>query len=249
MKENPQRWQPDNWQHLKQFTSARVALGKAGHSLPTEVALKFRLDHAMAKDAVKQEIDFNQLIETIEAEKVIPLQSQAQSKPAYLQRPDLGRKLAPPSYAILEKEAKANDIALIVADGLSAMAVQNNAAPLLNLLVAQLHEYALAPVCLVKYGRVAIGDAIGEALQAKMSIVIIGERPGLSAADSLGIYTTFQPKTGNTDESRNCISNIRPGGLSFDDACYKIMYLIRESFRLQLSGVQLKENANLGRLI
>ena len=129
------------------------------------------------------------------------------------------------------------------------MAVQNHASLLLRELVNYLEDYRLAPICLVQYARVAIGDPIGEILQAKMSIVIIGERPGLSAVDSLGVYTTYHPKPGTTDESRNCISNIRPGGLSFDDACHKIIYLVKESFRLQLSGVKLKENADAGRLI
>ena len=248
MSKKMQKWQPDTWQHLKQFTSARVALGKAGHSLPTEVALQFRLDHAMAKDAVKQEVDFEKLRQSINVQEICNLQSQATNKSIYLQRPDLGRKLSPHSYAAMPREAKGYDLVIVIADGLSARAVQNHAATLLNLILPHLQTYQLAPVCLVKYGRVAIGDPIGEALKAKMSLVIIGERPGLSAADSLGIYATYQPTPGTTDESRNCISNIRPGGLSYDEACHIIMYLVKESLRLKLSGVKLKENAG-GRLM
>jgi ethanolamine ammonia-lyase small subunit len=238
----------DAWHTLKQFTPARIALGHAGTSLPTQASLEFQLAHARARDAVSIPLDFVLLEQTLTSlgYKTLTLHTQADSHKNYLQRPDKGRLLNAGAVASLQQTARQSlppDIAVIVADGLSSRAIASHAIPFLKLLLPQLdeHGYALPSICLVKHGRVAIGDPISELFSARMSIVLIGERPGLSSPDSMGIYFTYQAKTGSTDADRNCISNIHKNGLRYEQALKKLLYLIQEADRLQFSGIHLKD--------
>ncbi|MBW8683208.1 ethanolamine ammonia-lyase subunit EutC [Chitinophaga rhizophila] len=241
--------QEDPWSALKAYTTARIALGRTGTAIPLKEVLSFRLAHAHARDAVYSRLDINLLLEELHAFMlpVVQLHSSVAGRHEYLQRPDKGRKLDTGSIEILQAQPAAfrqKDVVIIVADGLSATAMNLHTAPLLNHLLPLLKTAGLsiAPVCLVEQGRVAIGDEIGELIQAKATLMLIGERPGLSAADSMGAYITFQPRTGNTDEVRNCISNIRQDGLQYIPAAGKICYLLQEALRLRLSGVELKDN-------
>ncbi|MDB5024695.1 MAG: ethanolamine ammonia-lyase subunit EutC [Mucilaginibacter sp.] len=235
---------------LKEFTAARIGIGRTGTSIPLKQSLAFKLAHAHARDAVYSELDIDRL--SVELKQfdlpVLQLHSQAAYREQYLQRPDLGRQLNDECTAQLNDHiASGVDIVMIIADGLSADAVNSNAVSLLKILIPQLQSAGLklAPVCLVKQGRVAIADDVGMHLNARLSLMLIGERPGLSSADSMGAYLTFNPRPGLTDESRNCISNIRPQGLLFKPAAKKIFYLVQEAFRRKLSGVGLKDNAGL----
>ena len=234
---------------LQEFTSARIAIGRVGTSIPLKQSLEFKLAHAHARDAVYSELDTNNLTDTLKEFDlpVLHLHSRVNDRRQYLQRPDLGRRLNDGSLDLLLDHRPQTDIAIILADGLSATAVNENAVGLLQALIPQLLAagFKLAPISIVEQGRVAIGDDIGHGLKAKLSLVLIGERPGLSSADSLGAYLTYNPKPGLTDEMRNCISNIRPGGLIYKKAAKKIFYLVTEAFKRKLSGVDLKDNAGL----
>jgi ethanolamine ammonia-lyase small subunit len=234
---------------LQEFTSARIAIGRVGTSIPLKQSLEFKLAHAHARDAVYSELDINNLTDVLKQFDlpVLHLNSRVNDRRQYLQRPDLGRRLNDGSLDLLLDHRPETDIAIILADGLSATAVNENAVGLLQALIPQLLAagFKLAPISMVEQGRVAIGDDIGHGLNAKLSLVLIGERPGLSSADSLGAYLTYNPKPGLTDEMRNCISNIRPGGLIYKKATKKIFYLISEAFKRKLSGVDLKDNAGL----
>jgi ethanolamine ammonia-lyase small subunit len=232
---------------LKAFTAARIGMDLVGSSIPLNNLLEFKLAHAHARDAVYSNLDIGGLSNSLKQFNlpILQLHSQAENRAKYLQRPDLGRKL---NLASIEQlTATPVDIVIIIADGLSAEAVNKNVNSLLAILIPKLLaiKLKLAPICLVEQGRVAIGDDITYGLKAKFSLMLIGERPGLSAADSMGAYLTYNPVPGLTDESRNCISNIRPMGLRYDLAADKIFYLIQESFKRRLSGVQLKDNAGL----
>ena len=235
----------NSWDSLKQFTPARIALGRAGISLPTRASLDFQLAHALARDAVNIPIDFSELELNLSLMGLesLTLNTQAENQQHYLQRPDLGRVLSDTTLACLQQTAPiSTDAVIIVADGLSSKAIQHHALPFLTLLLPQLQAYRLAPVCLVKQGRVAIGDAIAEHYAARLCIVLIGERPGLSSPDSMGIYFTYQARSKlSTDADRNCISNIHSNGLSYEQAHKKLMFLITEAEKLQLSGVNLKD--------
>jgi ethanolamine ammonia-lyase small subunit len=219
---------------LRQFTPARVALGRAGHSLPTRELLRFQLDHARARDAVYEPLNPSAL-----GLPHLLVRSTARDRGAYLRRPDLGRRLSPESRALLARGDY--DAALVIADGLSAPAVHHHAAGVLAALAPMLAEWKLAPLVVALQARVAIGDEIGAALGARMVAVLIGERPGLTSPDSLGIYLTWNPRPGRTDAERNCISNVREDGLSYDVAAHKLLFLMEESRRRKLSGVALKE--------
>ena len=235
-------------QSLKAFTQARIALGSTGVSEPLAAALQFRMAHAHARDAVYSMIDVESMQRQLEAQYLssVIVQSKAQTRQDYIRRPDLGRVLHENSAA---KLALWNDvpcdISIAVADGLSAHAVNMHALPLLQILIPQLLRAGLilSPIVLVQQGRVAIADETGHILRAKLSLILIGERPGLSAADSMGAYLTYNPRPGLTDECRNCISNIRPNGLPLEMAAHKAFHLIREAMRLQLTGVQLKDES------
>lgn len=234
---------------LRELTTARIGLGRVGNSIPLKQLMEFKLAHAHARDAVYSTLNVDAITEKLQSLNhiVYHLHSQALSRHKYLKRPDHGRKLADEFKRLLTKTHTKADIAIIIADGLSATAVNENAFNLLKLLIPMFTDTGLtiAPICLVEQGRVAIGDDIGYALKAKLSIVLIGERPGLSSADSMGAYLTYNPKPGLTDEARNCISNIRKQGLKSKQAADKIFYLVTEALQRKLSGVALKDNAGL----
>lgn len=243
------------WRQLRQFTPARIALGRAGISLPTQPNLEFQLAHARARDAVHHRLAIEPLAAELKrrGQELIVLQSAAPDRALYLQRPDLGRRLATDSRQRLEeftdKAPGGFDAAFVIADGLSAFAVEANAVPLLDAVFAKLwHDtWRVAPLVIVEQGRVAIGDEVGEILQAQMVAILIGERPGLSSPDSLGIYLTFQPKIGRTDAERNCISNVRREGMSYELAAHKLHYLMSEARRRRISGVNLKDESEAPR--
>jgi ethanolamine ammonia-lyase small subunit len=242
--------QTDPWSELKAYTAARIALGRTGTAEPLQSLLAFRLAHANARDAVYAVLDQPVLLQELPLLKqaAFTLHTQAGSRSEYLQYPDRGRRLHAKAVDQLnEFNSTGYDICLVLADGLSATAINNHAIPVLKLLLPLFESARLsvAPVCIVQEGRVAIGDECGHLLKAKLVVVLIGERPGLSSPDSLGAYLTWRPAPGLTDESRNCISNIRPEGLNYQAAAEKIFFLINESLRLQLSGVGLKDNGGL----
>jgi len=226
MTENP-------WTGLRQWTAARIALGRAGHSLPTRELLAFQLAHAKARDAVHCRLD----LAAFASLDPIFLKSAARDRETYLRRPDLGRRLDAASSNRMESGNW--DAALILADGLSATAVHRHAIPFVNELMLQLDGWRIAPVCVVEQGRVAIGDQIGERLGAKIAVVIIGERPGLSSPDSLGVYLTWEPRAGRTDAERNCVSNIRPEGLDPQSAARRVAQIMRAARERKLTGVGL----------
>ncbi|ASF45859.1 ethanolamine ammonia-lyase subunit EutC [Methylovulum psychrotolerans] len=236
---------PDPWQTLREFTPARIGLGRAGMSLPTQASLDFQLAHALARDAVNIPLDFTHLAEALAARGLasLTLASQADNQRLYLQRPDLGRLLAESAAETLRRHTTHQaDAVIVVADGLSSKAIACHAENFLALLLPALQSYALPPVCLVRHGRVAIGDAIAEQFAARLCILLIGERPGLSSPDSMGIYFTYRPRAGiSTDADRNCISNIHHNGLSYAQAVQKLLFLIKEAEQRQLSGVELKD--------
>jgi ethanolamine ammonia-lyase small subunit len=236
------------WQRLREYTPARIALGRAGVSLPTRPLLEFQFAHARARDAVHHPVDSAILQKqlTEKGHEAIVLHSAAADRQIYLQRPDLGRRLDRDSRRCLEARTREGyDVAFVIADGLSAFAIHQNAVPFFEVMMTQLNpnDWRVAPVALVEQGRVAIGDEIGELLGATMVVLLVGERPGLSSPDSLGIYLTYRPRVGLTDEARNCISNVRRGGLSFHAAAHKLFYLMGEARRRELSGVNLKDEA------
>lgn len=240
--------QQNPWDELRAHTSARIALGRVGASLPTSEVLRFGLAHAQARDAVHRPLDFAALRAQLEAEdfRVLQVRSDAEDRQTYLLRPDKGRHLHDACYQRLSEERSAPELAVVIADGLSSIAVQRHALPLLQLFRQRFDtDWAQTPVVLAEQGRVAIGDGVGEALGARLVVMLIGERPGLSSPDSLGLYLTFQPRVGNMDSERNCISNVRPEGLPYALAAHKLDYLAREALRLQLSGVDLKDDSNL----
>jgi ethanolamine ammonia-lyase small subunit len=231
---------------LRDYTPARVELGCVGASLPTRALLEFQLAHAKARDAVHLPLAVKSLAVELQQKGLesIALGSAARDRDEYLKRPDLGRRLSGESRERLAALRGAYDAALVIADGLSALAVHRHAVPLIELLLREL-DWRIAPIAIVEQGRVAIGDEIGELLGAKVVVVLIGERPGLSSPDSLGAYLTWQPRPGRTDAERNCVSNIRAEGLSYAAAARKLLFLMNEARRLKLSGVELKEEAPL----
>ena len=240
------------WDGLRRFTDARIALGRAGHSLPTAAHLQFQLAHAQARDAVHVPLDADRLIQDLQAQRfeTLKLHSAAPNRHIYLQRPDLGRRLDEAACSTMQAQrehlpnAPAPDVCFVVADGLSALAVHNHAIEFLQCLLPHLQRDAnpwrVAPVCVVEQGRVAIGDDIGERMAAKLVVVLIGERPGLSSPDSMGIYVTWAPRVGCTDAQRNCISNVRGAGLAPKVAAVQLYQLMSQAHRLKLTGVGLK---------
>jgi ethanolamine ammonia-lyase small subunit len=241
---------------LQRYTTARIALGQAGPAVPTQEQLRFQLDHALARDAIHAKLDTAALLHELHKRKLacIVVQSAVVSGSAenvrmtYLRRPDLGRTLNAESKQALQQlttvSTKAPDIVFIIADGLSALAVERHALPLLDATLVALDRTAwrAGPIAIVSQGRVAIGDAIGSLLHAKLTIMLIGERPGLSTPDSLGVYITWDPRPGRTDAERNCISNVHHDGVGYAEAAARILVLMNEAKRLQATGVRLKEN-------
>lgn len=247
---------PARWEALRGYTDARIALGRAGHSQPTAAHLAFQLAHAQARDAVHLAFDADGVAASLRelGLDTLPLHSAAPDRASYLQRPDLGRRLDAASRQRLAAwrgqgggEAPRFDLAIVVADGLSALAVHQNAVALVSALLARLRAdaapgWTVAPVAVVEQGRVAIGDEAGEGLLARAVVVMIGERPGLSSPDSLGLYLTWAPTIGLTDARRNCISNVRPAGLPVEAAAAKLHQLLVQARQLGLSGVDLKDD-------
>jgi ethanolamine ammonia-lyase small subunit len=233
---------------LKELTQARVGLGRAGTSLPTKAVLNFKLAHAEARDAVYTSLPIQELTASLAPLKlhVVSLNSEAMNRSQYLQRPDLGKVLSVESSGKIEQDVKNNDVVICIADGLSSTAIEKNVFKVLTFLIPLLQKanFSLGKIYIITQGRVAVADHIGDILKAKLSLIFIGERPGLSAADSMGIYLTYEPKVGLTDDSRNCISNIRDGGLSAQLAADKAFYLIDQAFRRKVSGVELKDDQN-----
>lgn len=234
---------PARWNDLRRFTSARVGLGRAGNGVPTAAHLAFQADHAAARDAVHAALDTAALQAELTEAGIdsVALRSAARDRQTFLRRPDFGRRL-------LEEDRHRLPIApgailFVVCDGLSAVAVQRHAAALLCRVIPPLRAtHPVAPVVIATQGRVALGDDIGGTMGAEAVAVLIGERPGLSAADSLGIYLTWQPRPGRTDAERNCISNIRPAGLPVAQAAAKLLWLIEAMRQLRLTGIALKDD-------
>jgi len=240
--------QADPWQQLRSLTSARIALGRAGTSLPTAAQLDFQYAHAQARDAVHTPFDRELLAASLNGQALL-LHSAASDRHVYLQRPDLGRRLDSASARLLDEHRQLNpdgyDLAVVIADGLSSLAVRRHSVLMLQFIdeMAAAQGWRQAPVSLVEQGRVAVADEIGERLGARMVVILIGERPGLSSPDSLGLYFTYAPRVGLNDAARNCISNVRLEGMSYAMAAHKLLYLMREAWRRQLSGVNLKDEA------
>lgn len=233
----------DVWARLRQWTPARIGLGRVGESLPTRALLEFELAHARARDAVHAGFDAEGLAAELRAAglgEAVLVRSQARDRREYLLRPDLGRVLDEESRERLQRAGRAGGLALVVADGLSAVAAMRHAVPLLR----AMRPRGAGMVVIAEQARVALGDAIGELLGAEAVLVLIGERPGLSSPDSLGAYLTWAPRVGRTDAERNCISNIRPEGLPYAAAARRLRYLLGEVRRLRLSGVALKDDSD-----
>jgi ethanolamine ammonia-lyase small subunit len=233
---------------LRALTPARVGLGRSGAGLPTKALLDFTLDHARARDAVHAAFDSAGLVRALGEFGLTPIEvaSRATTRSDYLRRPDLGRMLAPESRQLLEsRRGEAAELVIVIGDGLSPTAIHHHAADLLRQLLPRLAQAGIATghVVVASGARVALGDEIGEALAAKMVAMLIGERPGLSAPDSLGVYLTFNPKVGRTDAERNCISNIHGSGLGSAEAAFKIAWLIRQALAREVSGVALKDES------
>jgi ethanolamine ammonia-lyase small subunit len=237
----------DTWVALRRFTRARIALGRAGHAVPTRELLDFQLAHAQARDAVQLPWNIDAFAGQLRGigEEVLVLDTPVGSRSEYLRRPDLGRILTRESRTRLGNfNAGEADVAMIVTNGLSSTAVERHGIPLLQAILNgyRTRQIRIAPVSLVANGRVALSDDIGGVLAARVAVIVVGERPGLSAADSLGVYLTLAPQPGNTDAVRNCISNIRPPeGLSYEAAAAKLLYMTEEAIRRGVSGVALKD--------
>lgn len=233
---------------LRRFTMARVGLGRAGNSLPTRELLDFQLAHARARDAVHYPFNAGALVQEIEAEgwPAVAVKSAARDRAEYLRRPDLGRRLDAASKARIESLRGTFDVVFIVADGLSAPAAHRQAVALLRETMERLDRSAwkIAPVVVIELGRVAASDEIGAALDAALAVMLIGERPGLSSPDSLGVYLTWSPRSGRTDAERNCISNVRPEGLSASAAAELLVLVMNASRAKRISGVALKALKN-----
>ncbi len=243
--------QVDVWNPLRAHTSARIGLGRIGVSMPTAEVLRFSLAHARAKDAVHAPLDADKLISQLHEEDYLAtsVASKAADRASYLLRPDLGRELDEKYVAPLREmvdATKAVDVAVVLADGLSAIAVERHAIELLDRFRVMFKtDWSCVPIVVATQSRVALGDDVANALRAKLVIVMIGERPGLSSPDSLGIYVTFAPRKGQADSGRNCISNVRPQGLGYDEAVVKLHWLVQQSIRLQMTGVDLKDNSDV----
>ena len=245
---------PDAWASLRAFTPARIGLGRSGVSQPTGALLEFSLAHAQARDAVHTALDTASLAGELALAGFEPLHfhSQAADRSHYLRRPDLGRRLNSLSQERLRAASRGAsapaDLVFVLADGLSALAITRHALPVLIAAREQLQGWSIGPVVVAEQSRVALGDEVGELLGARAVDLLVGERPGLSAPDSLGIYLTWSPKVGRTDAERNCISNIRPEGLSYEQAAHTLAGLLQGARRLGSTGVGLKDEQPNARL-
>ncbi|WP_315757822.1 MULTISPECIES: ethanolamine ammonia-lyase subunit EutC [unclassified Bradyrhizobium] len=241
--DSPATSSSDDWRWLSRYTEARIALGRCGPGLPTSAHLAFQAAHAEARDAVLKPFDAERFAAEVTAHgwPALAVHSRVADRATYLQRPDAGRLLSPAAEALLSEPRAPADIVLVVADGLSSRAVQVNALPVLDALMPRLAATGrrLSPVIVASQGRVALADHVGELFGASASIILIGERPGLSAADSLGLYLTWMPRRGRVDSERNCISNVRQSGLAPADAARQAAELLERMFRHQAAGVSL----------
>lgn len=237
----------DSWSELKIHSKARIALGHVGGSLPLREVLAFRLACAEAKDAIYSELQTTKLGDDVATlgVPVFKLSTRVNNRDEYLARPDLGRRLCEQDIERLQSAKQRFDIVFVITDGLSAKAVNTNSVALLSEIIPALKSRFNLAVALVEQGRVAVGDDVGELLQARFSVVLVGERPGLSVPDSMGIYTTYNPRLGLTDERRNCISNIHAHGLSLKGAASILNFLLEQSFEKKISGVSLKMSLDL----
>lgn len=236
------------WTELRRLTAARIGLPRTGASLATGPLLDFQLAHARARDAVHERLDEARLAVDLAGlgGPIATVASAAEDdRQRYLMRPDLGRRLTPDAEAMLAPYANGYDLVFVVTAGLSARAVQLHAQPVLASVLPALRadNWRIAPVVIVRYGRVAVGDAVATALNANCVAVLIGERPGLTAPDSMGAYLSWQPNPHSTDADRNCISNIRPQGIAYRDAAFKLERMLRVMRSRRLSGVQLKDDS------
>lgn len=241
--------QPDAWSALRAFTDARIALGRSGASLPTQEVLKFGLAHAQARDAIHQPFDSDLVARQLRELGLASLtvHSAAPDRDTYLHRPDLGRQLCEESRDLLRTSGnKAADLLIVVGDGLSSHAVHRQASALIAALLPYLKQLgiSLAPVVLAHQSRVALGDDVGECLHSGSVAILIGERPGLSSPDSLGVYLTWKPNRQRLESERNCISNIRPEGLGYEAAAFKLAWLLEQAFLRRLTGVNLKDESD-----
>jgi ethanolamine ammonia-lyase small subunit len=236
----------DAWAELRRHTPARIALGRAGASLPTHELLAFGAAHALARDAVHLALDLPALRAALPAGPVLTVASRAPDRASYLRRPDWGRRLDEASVQALREAAAPGgvDLAVVAGDGLSALAVQRQLPLLLAALAPLLAGLGLAPWVIATQARVALGDEIGERLGARAVLMLVGERPGLSSPDSLGAYLTHAPQVGRVDAERNCVSNIRPEGLAPALAAARLNWLLREALRRRLSGIALKDDSD-----
>lgn len=231
------------WADWRSVTPARLALGRVGAGMPTDEVLRFGWAHAMARDAIHAALDTEALETALHAQgwNVSQVRSRAPDRTTYLRRPDLGRVLDPNDIERLSQ----SDLCVVIGDGLSSLAVERHATPLLDALKAHLaSELQHASVVIATQARVALADDIANVMNAKLSIMLIGERPGLSSPDSLGIYITHAPFTGRSDADRNCISNVRPEGLSYSAAAFKLAWLVRQALRRRLTGVDMKDESD-----
>lgn len=240
---------PDPWSALRAHTAARIALGRCGASLPTAEWLRFGVAHAQARDAVHQGLDEVALARSLAAHgfETVVVESEAADRPTYLQRPDLGRRLSARSRGLLQAvRGDPPDVLLVLGDGLSAAAAERHALPLLREWrpLAEQAGWRWGPVVLARQCRVALGDEIGQALGARLVAVLLGERPGLSSPDSLGVYLTFAPQPGRRDAERNCISNIRPEGLAPGEAAHRLAWLAGAALRRGATGITLKDESD-----
>ena len=245
---------PNPWQDWRSATPARLALGRAGAGMPTDETLRFGWAHAMARDAIHAALDVDTLDAELRADgwDVARVHSRAEDRTTYLRRPDLGRRLGADDAARLREAAEKMpggrqcDVCIVIGDGLSSLAVERNAVPLLTALRPHLPPATrFAPVVIASQARVALADEVGEIFGAALSVMLIGERPGLSSPDSLGIYLTHAPRKGRHDAERNCISNVRPAGLAHDTAAFKLAWLMREALRIGATGIALKDESDL----
>jgi ethanolamine ammonia-lyase small subunit len=242
--ENPPATTANLWARFRASTPARIGLARAGDAQPTDALLDFQLAHAQARDAIHRAVDFASLAARLNM-PTRHVHSAAEDRPTYIRRPDRGRRLNDASRTLLaaDRADPPWDAVLIIADGLSSAAIEDHVAPFLHVLEPTLAAWRLAPVILAEQARVALSDDIGATLNARLAVMLIGERPGLSVRNSLGIYLTYDPRPGRTDGERNCISNIHTSGLSYETAAQKLLWLMHESRRLQSTGFHLKEDS------
>jgi ethanolamine ammonia-lyase small subunit len=237
---------PGPWDSLRRLTAARIGLKRSGASLATQPLLEFQLAHARARDAVHEALDEARLVKDLTALglPVLTIPSQAKDRPQFLMRPDLGRQLSADAERVLTARKGVYDVTFVVSDGLSAGAAQKHAAPLLAEIVPALNDWRIAPLVIVRHGRVGAGDAVAAALNATCVVILLGERPGLTAPDSLGAYLTWKPRPDTTEAERNCVSNIRPEGIAYADAARKIVHLLRAMRAGGASGITLKDDSD-----